>query len=108
MHTGLQGYPSGPPFRTAVPATRTPEVTMTDRPPESSPENTPSLDAGGGSPPGDTPPAAGQTSGLSADQPSARHRAGWTGGIGVPVAVSVTVVFLIIAVLLILWAAGVW
>jgi hypothetical protein len=47
---------------------------MTALPPDPDPGQTPDLERGGGVSSGATPPAAPQTSGLSAPQPSARHR----------------------------------
>ncbi|MFF0282638.1 DUF6480 family protein [Rhodococcus aetherivorans] len=43
---------------------------MSTQNPGPQPEDTPGLDAGGGVQPGDTPPDAGQTSGLSHPQPN--------------------------------------
>ena len=42
---------------------------MTDEPPDPDPHRTPDLEAGGGVPPGSTPPDSAQTSGLSHPQP---------------------------------------
>ncbi|RIK12469.1 MAG: hypothetical protein DCC47_07035 [Acidobacteria bacterium] len=43
---------------------------MSNQDPGPRPEDAPGLDAGGGVQPGDTPPDAGQTSGLSHPQPN--------------------------------------
>ncbi|MEU4523475.1 MULTISPECIES: DUF6480 family protein [unclassified Amycolatopsis] len=42
---------------------------MTAEPPDPDPRRTPDLEAGGGVPPGSTPPDSAQTSGLSHPQP---------------------------------------
>jgi hypothetical protein len=42
---------------------------MTAQPPDPNPDQTPDLEAGGGVPPGSTPPDSAQTSGLSHPQP---------------------------------------
>jgi hypothetical protein len=64
---------------------------MTATPPDPQPETTPGLEAGGGVAPGDTPPDAGQTSGLSHDQPIPSRR--------VPVVVLTIVAVLVVLVL---------
>ena len=46
----------------------------TAQPPDPEPDRTPDLEPGGGVGSGATPPAAGQTSGLSAPQPVARKQ----------------------------------
>ncbi len=47
---------------------------MTALPPDPDPEDTPSLEPGGGVAPGATPPESAQTSGLSAPDPTPTHR----------------------------------
>ncbi|MFF0545789.1 DUF6480 family protein [Nocardia thailandica] len=65
------------------------------------PVNTPDLEPGGGVHPGHTPPEAPQTSGLSAPEPSTRHRFPLTGIGAVVVAVLVVLLFGVAAVALI-------
>jgi hypothetical protein len=48
---------------------------MTATPPDPDPQRTPGLEPGGGVSPGDTPPEAGQTSGLSHHEPKPPSRA---------------------------------
>lgn len=77
-------------------------------PPDPDPERTPGLDSGGSVAPGDTPPAGGQTSGLSAPQPGEQGRTSSIGrGQMIGIAL-VVLVFIIVAVLLVLQATGVF
>ena len=77
-------------------------------PPDPDPERTPGLDSGGSVAPGDTPPAGGQTSGLSTPQPGEQGRTSSIGrGQMIGIAL-VVVVFIIVAVLLMLQATGVF
>ncbi|OPE49173.1 hypothetical protein BST27_11595 [Mycobacterium intermedium] len=47
---------------------------MTALPPDPEPSRTPGLEAGGGVPPGSTPPDSAQTSGVSEPQPNPKRR----------------------------------
>jgi hypothetical protein len=47
---------------------------MTAQPPDPDPADTPGLEPGGGVMPGSTPPDSAQTSGVSHQEPPARHR----------------------------------
>lgn len=62
------------------------------------PSRTPDLEPGGGVPPGSTPPDTAQTSGLSAPEPSTRHRFPLT---GIAALVSVGALVLIFAVVIV-------
>ncbi|WP_083894507.1 DUF6480 family protein [Nocardia tenerifensis] len=62
------------------------------------PYTTPDLEPGGGVPPGSTPPESGQTSGLSAPEPSTSHHFPGTGVVAVIVTVLLVVLFTAVAV----------
>ncbi|MGY0498545.1 DUF6480 family protein [Nocardia sp. FBN12] len=57
------------------------------------PARIPDLEAGGGVPPGSTPPETPQTSGLSAPEPRTRHRFPPTGVAAVVVTVLIVALF---------------
>lgn len=80
---------------------------MTAQPPNPEPARTPGLEPGGGAQPGDTPPAAAQTSGSADHQAPARGRltpSGTLSAIGIGIFV---LAFLAVAVLLVLKIVGV-
>ncbi|MFI6042682.1 DUF6480 family protein [Nocardia sp. NPDC051321] len=62
------------------------------------PVSTPDLEAGGGVPPGSTPPETSQTSGLSAPEPSTSHHFPGTGVAAMIATVLLVVVFTAVAV----------
>lgn len=66
------------------------------------PARTPDLEPGGGVPPGSTPPETPQTSGLSAPEPSTRHRFPRTGIGAIVVTALIVLVFLVAAISLVL------
>jgi hypothetical protein len=81
---------------------------MTAQPPDPDPANTPDLEQGGGVSPGSTPPDSSQTSGLSAPEPRTSRRFPPTGIATMTAVVVIALVFLVIAVLLVLDALGVF
>ncbi|HET9892093.1 MAG TPA: DUF6480 family protein [Mycobacterium sp.] len=90
----------------ASPETKGPVPNMTAQPPDPDPTQTPGLEPGGGSAPGATPPAAPQTSGVSAPQPPVTSR--FTPSfVFTAVAVGLFVVaFIAVAVLLVMKMTG--
>lgn len=67
------------------------------------PRRIPDLDAGGGVPPGATPPDTAQTSGLSAPEPRTRHHFPPTGAATIVAVAAVAVVFAVVAILLLIF-----
>lgn len=79
---------------------------MTAHPPNPDPVRTPGLPPGGGVPPGTTPPAAPQTSGVAQHQPPATRRF-TPGSVLTVLGVGIfAVVFLAVAVLLVMKMVG--
>ncbi|MFI6043778.1 DUF6480 family protein [Nocardia sp. NPDC051321] len=62
------------------------------------PGKTPDLEPGGGVAPGSTPPDTAQTSGLSAPEPSTRHRFPITGIAAIAVTVVLVAIFAAVAI----------
>lgn len=69
------------------------------------PARTPDLEAGGGVPPGSTPPDTPQTSGLSAPEPATSHHFPRTGVLAMVMVIVLVAVFVAVAVALI---ASIW
>ncbi len=67
------------------------------------PRRTPDLEAGGGVSPGATPPDTAQTSGLSAPEPRTRHHFPPTGTATIAAVAGVVLVFVVVAVLLLIF-----
>lgn len=68
-------------------------MTARDTPPDPDPARTPGLETGGGVAPGDTPPEAGQTSGLSHPQPMPSRKAPVVTLVAVVIVTLMTVAF---------------
>ncbi|OBB64132.1 DUF6480 family protein [Mycobacterium sp. 852014-50255_SCH5639931] len=79
---------------------------MTAQPPNPDPVQTPGLEAGGGVPPGSTPPAAPQTAGLGEHQPPPTGRFTPSSVLTVIAVCVFVVVFLAVAVLLVMKMVG--
>ncbi|OCB46322.1 hypothetical protein A5677_03955 [Mycobacterium malmoense] len=79
---------------------------MTAHPPNPDPVRTPGLQPGGGVPPGTTPPAAPQTSGVAQHQPPATRRFTPSSVLTVIGVGLFAVVFLAVAVLLVMKVVG--
>ncbi|OCB27825.1 hypothetical protein A5675_09590 [Mycobacterium malmoense] len=79
---------------------------MTAHPPNPDPVRTPGLQPGGGVPPGTTPPAAPQTSGVAQHQPPATRRFTPSSVLTVIGVGLFAVVFLAVAVLLVMKMVG--
>jgi Family of unknown function (DUF6480) len=79
---------------------------MTAQPPNPDPVQTPGLEPGGGVPPGTTPPAAPQTSGVAERQPPATRRFTPSSVLTVSAVCIFVVVFVAVAVLLVMKMIG--
>jgi hypothetical protein len=80
---------------------------MTSLPPNPEPGRIPGLEPGGGVTPGDTPPAAAQTSAGTEPQPDSRRTLSPTAVISMVGLALFTLAFLVVAVLLVLKILGV-
>ncbi|QCQ91341.1 DUF6480 family protein [Rhodococcus sp. SGAir0479] len=76
--------------------------------PDPEPRETPDLEPGGGVPAGSTPPASGNTSGVSEHEPDTRRAFPATGVATMVVVGLIALVFVVVIVGLILMATGVW
>ncbi|WP_082942878.1 DUF6480 family protein [Mycobacterium sp. 852002-40037_SCH5390672] len=79
---------------------------MTAQPPDPDPAQTPGLEPGGGTAPGATPPAAPQTSGVSAPQPPNTRRFAPSSVLTVVAVCLFVVAFVAVAVFLVMKMTG--